>query len=291
MILNFAVMTVVEDVVATIFCEYLATMAWAIEEIALLARYDGRSITFAHRVAIAVAEYAGQSSTATYHKLVGVVLVPASTYEHIPISVAIVKITPLENSRTRTILLVGQSCYVGVFCPFLNTESIGREFYAVHLADTAEEEPHSAFFVVYNHLGVNGVANARFGASGDYSAKFKMVGRNLFQYTNTTIARAIVECDVEQSLSVYGRHIGCPKVLGNLAHLAPRLAVDNGTIDNPPMEEVFAYKCLSCASADAVVVAVFALPDRWVRPTWRPYRIFNLLRLDECYSGDYCEQI
>ena len=57
MILNFAVMTVVEDVVATILCEYLATMARAIEEIALLAYYDGRSITFAHRVAIAVAKY------------------------------------------------------------------------------------------------------------------------------------------------------------------------------------------------------------------------------------------
>ena len=209
-ILNFAVMTVVEDVVATILCEYLATMARAIEEIALFACYDGRSITFAHRVAIAVAEYAGQSSTATYHKFVGMVLVPTRTHEHIPISVAIVKIAPLKNSCARTILLVGQTRYVGIFSPSLDVEAIRSELYAVHLADAAEKEPYSALFVVHDHLGVNGVADARFGASGNYSVKFKMVWRNLFQNSDAAIARAIVKCDVEQSLSIYGCYIGCP---------------------------------------------------------------------------------
>jgi hypothetical protein len=57
------------------------------------------------------------------------------------------------------------------------------------------------------------------------------------------------------------------------------------------MEKVFAYKRLSCASADAVVVAIFALPDRWVGPTALRYGIAYLLRLGERYCGDYCEQI
>ena len=50
-------------------------------------------------------------------------------------------------------------------------------------------------------------------------------------------------------------------MLGNLAHLTPRLVVDNGAIDNLPMEKVFAYKRLSCAGADAVVVAIFAFME------------------------------
>ena len=62
------------------------------------------------------------------------------------------KITPLENSRTRTILLVGQTSYVGVFCPFLDTESIGREFYAVHLADA------TGLIAVLSELGIDTLA-------------------------------------------------------------------------------------------------------------------------------------
>ena len=88
--LDVAVVAVVEDVVASILREYLATMTWAIEVVSLFASDDRCSVTFGHRVAIAVAECACQTTTTAYDQLVGVVLVPTRTREEIPISVAAV---------------------------------------------------------------------------------------------------------------------------------------------------------------------------------------------------------
>ena len=97
--LDLAIVAVIEDVVATILREYLATVPRSIEEVALLACNDRGGIAFGHRVAVTVAEYARQSTTATYDQLVGVILVPSGTCKEIPISVATMEVAPLEDLR------------------------------------------------------------------------------------------------------------------------------------------------------------------------------------------------
>ena len=96
--LDIEVVTVVEDVISIILSEYLAAVAGAIEEVALLADNHGRSITFGQLSSLSVAECSRQFAASADKEFVCVIVVPTRAYKHIPISVATVQITPLKNS-------------------------------------------------------------------------------------------------------------------------------------------------------------------------------------------------
>ena len=96
--LDITIVAVVEYVVLVILCKYLAAMARAIEEIALLAHYHGRSVALGQLSTLSVAECSRQFATSADKEFVGVIVVPTRAYKHIPISVATVQITPLKNS-------------------------------------------------------------------------------------------------------------------------------------------------------------------------------------------------
>ena len=98
--LDFEVVAVVEYVISITLCKYLTAVPWTVEEISLLACDYGCGKTLGHKVALAVAEYSCQLATSAHKELVGVVVVPAGTHEHIPKSVASVQIAPLEYAGT-----------------------------------------------------------------------------------------------------------------------------------------------------------------------------------------------
>ena len=82
-----------------------------------------------------------------------------------------------------------------IFSSLFQAETIARKFHAVNSADTAKKEPHLSVFVVYDHLGIDGVEDAVFGASRDDSVELEVVGCHLFQYTYAAIFGAVVEGD------------------------------------------------------------------------------------------------
>ena len=277
--LDIAVVAVVEDVVATILREYLATVARAIEVVALLACDDWCGIPLDHRVAIAVTKLPCQSTTAPNHQPIGVILVPTSTRKEIPITVATMEVAPLKDLRARAILLVGQPRHMCISRTPLYAKSVACELHAVHLAYATEEEPHSFASLVDHHLGVDGVDDASVGAACDDSVKLESVGLNLPQHTYTTLFCAVVERDVEQSYSVDSHHIRCPKVACHIAHLTPRIFVDDRLVFHLPVEEIVAYERATQTCADGVVAAILALPDGGVGPTALRDGVDNLLRL------------
>ena len=84
------IVTMIEDVIAIILCEYLSAMPRAEEEISFLACYNGRRKPFGHWVTISISKNSRQSATSANKKFVGVIFVPTCTYEHIPISIVAV---------------------------------------------------------------------------------------------------------------------------------------------------------------------------------------------------------
>ena len=274
-------------VVSLLVREDFAVVSGAVEVVALFRADDRCGVSLFHGASLAVGELSVQRAAASHLNLIRLVPIVSRADKHVPVALAVMPISALEHPSALRVLTSVNACHHFVSCTVCKLRAELAQLNAMDAAHAAEEEPNLSRCGVGNHLGVNGVVNARLLSACDYAHILKLAWRCRFaQSHNAGVLQRVVEGEVGHASSVHHRHVRSPYMPTDAAKLLHDAAVQRNDVREAPVYKVIAAQQRpSCvlSRAKAIELAIGSLPNGGVGPVLGVNGVF--IRIVLCQKG------